>query len=91
MISACAESQGWEEAVTIFDEMMANEVAPDIKSTLASKKGTGSSTFCAPGPMVTLSQSLMGFHRKIIYEEAVSIVMFHWRVVGEHNHYPQVG
>ena len=38
--------------------------APDIKSTLASKKGTGSSTFCAPGPMVTLSQSLMGFHRK---------------------------
>lgn len=32
MISACAESQGWEEAVTIFDEMMANEVAPDIKS-----------------------------------------------------------
>ena len=64
MISACAESQGWEEAVTIFDEMMANEVAPDIKSTLASKKGTGSSTFCAPGPMVTLSQSLMGFHRK---------------------------
>ena len=64
MISACAESQGWEEAVTIFDEMMANEVAPDIKSTLASKKGTGSSTFFAPGPMVTLSQSLMGFHRK---------------------------
>lgn len=32
MISACAESLGWEEAVTIFDEMMADEVAPDIKS-----------------------------------------------------------
>eukprot|EP00438_Fugacium_kawagutii_P000625 Skav224347 [mRNA] locus=scaffold2411:215349:220261:- [translate_table: standard] len=34
MITACAESQGWEEAVMILDEMAANEVAPDIKSRL---------------------------------------------------------
>eukprot|EP00913_Durusdinium_trenchii_P001538 g1424.t1 len=32
MISACAESQGWEEALTILADMAANEVAPDIKS-----------------------------------------------------------
>ena len=42
MISACAESLGWEEAVTIFDEMMADEVAPDIKSTWArTRQGPG--------------------------------------------------
>ena len=35
MISACAESQGWEEALTILADMAANEVAPDIKSPLA--------------------------------------------------------
>jgi len=34
MISACAESQGWEEAVSILDDMVADEVTPDIKSTL---------------------------------------------------------
>ena len=43
MISACAESQGWEEAVTIFDEMMANEVAPDIKSAWAAHGDTSQS------------------------------------------------
>jgi len=32
MISACAESQGWEEAVSILDDMVADEVTPDIKS-----------------------------------------------------------
>ncbi len=33
MISACV-SQGWEEAVSILDDMVADEVTPDIKSTL---------------------------------------------------------